>query len=320
MSVPEVAVVILNWNNAPDTIACLASVGRLDYPSTYVVVVDNGSTDGSVDRIRRAHPSIPIVETGQNLGYAAGNNVGLGHALARGVDYVCVLNNDTILAPDALTMLVREAEGDPVVGIAGPKMYFLDPDNMIFAAGSWIDWNRGTIQHRGFGRRERIAGELFATGPEDVDFIIGCCVLLRRRVIEEIGLLDPRYYLNFEDVDWCVRAKQAGYQVRYVPQAVLWHRVSATLGQASPQNTYYMTRNALLFFGSHLAGWRRLRAVSNVVWRNIGHVAAWTIKQEYRRTARAKRDATLLALRDALLRRFGKMGTDVEVICQNNCP
>jgi len=127
--------------------------------------------------------------------------------------------------------------------------------------------------------------------------------------------LDPRYYLNFEDVDWCVRAWRAGYRVRYVPQAVLWHRVSATLGQASPQNTYYMTRNALLLFASHLTGWRQHRAIARIVARELGHIAVWCLKPEDRLSARSKRRASILALRDAALGHWGRMGPEVELVC-----
>jgi GT2 family glycosyltransferase len=137
-------------------------------------------------------------------------------------------------------------------------------------------------------------------------------------VVEEIGLLDPRYYLNFEDVDLCVRARAAGYRIRYAPDAVLWHKVSASLGQASARNTYYMTRNGLLFFWTHLGGWHRWRAVAHIARRNIGHILVWTFKQEYRQDARNKRDTNILALRDALLGRFGRMGSDVEEICQRS--
>jgi hypothetical protein len=313
---PEVVVVVLNWNNPDDTIACLHSVTSLDYPALFTIVVDNGSTDDSVTRIRASHPTIFIQETGDNLGYAEGNNVGIRLALARHPHYILVLNNDTELPSDFLTHLVAEAESDPAIGIVGPKMYFFDPPDMVFAAGSLVKWAEGTIDQRGIWLRESLTGPLYANDPEDVDFIIGCGVLFRRGLLAEIGLLDERYYLNFEDVDICIRARRAGYRVRYTPHAVLYHKVSATLGQASPRNTYYMTRNALLFFGTHLRGWQRWRALTRIAVRNIGHIAVWTVKPQYRRTARAKRDADVLALRDALVGRFGRMGADVEEVCR----
>lgn len=313
---PRVAIVVLNWNNAPDTLACLQSLLLLSYPAYTVSVVDNGSTDGSVAQISGRFPQIEIVQLSTNLGYAEGNNVGVRHVLKTQPAYVCILNNDTIVDPNCLEALVNEAESGPNIGMVGPKGYFFEPPDMVYTAGGLVDWRRGTVIHRGMWQREREVGQLFADGPADVDFIDGCCVLVRADVIERIGLLDPRYYLNFEDADWCVRAGRAGFRIRYTPDAVLWHRLSASLGMGSPRKTYYMTRNALLFFWTHLYGWRRGRALAQIVKRNLGHIAAWTLKPEYRQTARAKRDACLMALRDALLGRFGEMGTDVEKVCQ----
>ncbi|HAJ34902.1 MAG TPA: glycosyltransferase family 2 protein [Chloroflexi bacterium] len=316
---PHVAIIILNWNNPDDTLACLRSVMALDYPveRRQVIVVDNGSTDDSVARIRAAYPGVTLIETGANLGYAEGNNVGIRYALKGCHDYLLILNNDTEVQPDFLSHLVAEAEADVSIGVVGPKMYFLTPNDMVFAAGSVIRWEDGTLDHRGIWRKESDLGPLYAESPEDVDFIVGCGVLFRRQVLERLGLLDNRYYLNFEDVDICVRAYRAGYRVRYTPRAVLHHKVSASLGQASAQNTYYMTRNALLFFWENSVGWRRWRAIVKIIARNLGHIIVWYLKPEYRISAQAKRRANLLALRDAVLARFGKMGSDVESVCRS---
>jgi len=163
-----------------------------------------------------------------------------------------LLNNDTVVQPDFVSQLVAEAESDQSVGVVGPKMYFADPPDMVFAAGSLVLWDQGNLHHRGIWQREAEVGSLYTEAAEDVDFIVGCGVLFRREVVEQVGLLDLRYYLNYEDVDICIRAHQAGYRVRYTPRAVLYHKVSASLGQASPRNTYYMTRNSLLFFSTYL--------------------------------------------------------------------
>jgi GT2 family glycosyltransferase len=312
-----VAVVVLTWNQCDLTLDCLDSLARLDYPANRLqtIVVDNGSTDDSVVRIHTSYPDVEIIETGENMGYAEGNNAGMWHALQQGCDYVCVLNNDTVVAPGFLRALVDEAVSNRQVGLVGPKMYFSEPPDMVFAAGSIIDWSAGALRQRGIWKRESELGPLYSA-PEDVDFIVGCGVLIRAEALETVGLFDSRYYLNFEDVDWCVRARESGYRVRYAPDAVLWHKVSASLGIASPRNTYYMTRNALLFFASHLDGWRRWRAVGRIVLRNLGHIAAWILKPEYRSSTRAKRQANALALRDAFLGRFGKMGPDVNAVCE----
>ena len=313
MSTPLVAVIILSWNNAADTLACLASVQALDYPHVSTIVVDNGSTDDSVARIRAGFPAVTVIENGANLGYAEGNNVGMRAALAQGADYIFILNNDVVLAPDAVSRLVEAMEADACIGMAGPAVFFADPPDRLFSTGSRIDWRRGQTRHIGMGSRGV---------PKDmpcimeVDFLVGCAVCVRREVIEKIGAFDPAYYLNFEDVEWGVRARRHGYRVVCVPQARVWHKLSSSLGFASPQNTYYMTRNALRFFWRHAPGMWKIAAVAQIIWRTVWIIGAWTLKRRYRNDLfRRKRDANVLALRDFFLRRFGQMGADVAKVC-----
>lgn len=313
---PSVTIIILNWNNAADTLDCLKSVFELDYPNFNVLVVDNGSADDSVARIRTVYPDVEILETGENLGYAEGNNVGIRYALDGRPDFILVLNNDTQAQPNLLTEMVHEAERSVDIGMVGPKMYFFNPSDMIFAAGSMIDWCRGGLIQRGIWQRESRTGTLFSEHAEDVDFIVGCATLVRRQVIEEIGMLDPSYYLNFEDVEWCVRAKKAGFRICYTPSAILYHKVSATMGQASPMNTYYMTRNSMLFFWRNAEGGCRYTSLLLTLIRTLRTIGSWSIKPAYRtRLFRQKRDANLLAIRDFFLRRFGRMGEDVARVC-----
>ena len=314
MSVPPVAIVILNWNNPADTLATLASAGELDYAGKRIIAVDNGSTDDSVAQIRARFPDVTLIETGENLGYAEGNNVGLRRALAADCDYVFILNNDVLLAHDALSQLIAVMEADPGVGMAGPAVFYADPPDRLFSAGSTIDWRYGSTVH------------VEATGtpaggaalPADVDFLVGCAVCVRRDVIEATGGLDPAFYLNYEDVDWCVRVRRAGWRVVCVPAAKIWHKTSASLGMGSPRNTYYMTRNALLFFARNGRGLARMTALLCILARTLRTIGAWTVKPVYRNELfRRKRDANLLALRDFALARYGRMGADVESRC---CP
>jgi GT2 family glycosyltransferase len=165
------------------------------------------------------------------------------------------------------------------------------------------------------------AGERGADGgeaPADVDFLAGCAVCVRRDVVEATGGLDPAYYLNYEDVDWCVRVQRAGRRVVSVPGARVWHKTSASLGIGSPRNTYYMTRNGMLFFARHGKGFGRVMALLCILARTLRTVGAWTLKPVYHTEVfRRKRDANLLAIRDFALGRLGKMGADVERRC---CP
>lgn len=276
---PRVEIIILNWNNPGDTLACLESVFRLDYPNYHVLVVDNHSTDDSVARIRARFPDLDLLVTGENLGYAGGNNAGIQHTLPADPDYVCVLNNDTAVEPAFLSALVGAMEQDPRIGLAGPLMRYFEPPDLIFSAGCEIDWRCGIVHHRGMGQ---VAHEAIAAphaGPADTDAIAGCGFLVSREVIDRVGLLDPTYFLNFEDIDWCVRMTGAGFRVVYVPGAVLYHKVSATIGPDSPANTYYMTRNALHFFARH--GPRKPAALASILYRTARTVGAWTLKPAY---------------------------------------
>ena len=311
---PKATIVILNWNNASDTLECLASVVKLRYDNYDVVVVDNGSTDGSVVTIRGKYPSVTILENCENLGYAEGNNVGIRHAMQAGADYVLILNNDTLVAPTMLTELVRVAESSHDIGMVGPTVYCTDPADRLFAAGSFVLWNRGDLCHRGMFEP---AGPYTKAGsPEPVDFIVGCGVLVRRQLIEVAGVFDPLYYLNYEDVEWGIRARRYGFKVLYVPQAIMWHKVSASLGLASPANTYYMTRNALLFSWKNAPARLRWLTVSTIILRTLRTIGAWTLKPQYQEPIfQRKRTANLLALRDFFLGRFGEMGPDVARIC-----
>lgn len=314
---PVVAIVILNWNNADDTLACLESVSDLDYPNCYTLVVDNGSIDDSVERIRLNYPTIEILETGDNLGYAAGNNAGIRYVLQKGADYVFVLNNDTLLEPTMLQKLVRFAETHPKAGVVGPTMYCIEPQETLYAAGSFINWRKGETWNRGI--YQPAAQYKYLQQPEKVDFITGCGVLARRELVEAVGGLSPMYFLNYEDVEWCERARRHGYEVWYVPEAVMWHKDSASFKQGSPAHNYYLTRNALLFFYQNAP--RRLRwfVVTRLIFNSLRTIIAWSLKSKYRNDFFwRKRKANLFALRDFFLGRFFKMGPDVARVCYPN--
>lgn len=303
MDQPAVHVIILNWNNAPDTLACLESVCRMEYPNFSVLVVDNGSTDDSVEVICGRYPEVEVVLTGANLGYAGGNNVGIRRALVDGTEYVCVLNNDTEVAPSFLSALV-EAMDDPRIGIAGPLVYYADPSNMIFSAGCDIDWRGGIVHHRGMGIIAGTEQSAAFTEPRNVNALAGCGLLVSRIAIERAGLLDPTFFLNFEDIDWCIRIAKSGLGVRYVPAAIMWHKVSATLGQDSPTNTYYMTRNGLRFFGEY--GPNKARALATILWRTARSIGAWTFKRVYGgEHYKRHRAAAMRGVGDFITRKFG---------------
>jgi GT2 family glycosyltransferase len=257
----SVAIVVLNWNGKADTLACLRSLTKLTYPEISLVVVDNGSVDDSVLSIRTAFPGLTVLETGANLGFAEGNNVGIRHAMAHGADYVLLLNNDTEVAPDLIEALLDAHRQFPRAGVIGPKMYYFDDPCRIWYAGGLWDEGGQCFQQRGDGERDH--GQYDTAGP--TEYVVGCAMFIPRGVVEHIGLLESKFFLNYEEIDFGTRATAAGYELVYAPRGRLWHKVSASFGGAeSPLKVYYTFRNRLLWAHRHLGWRRRLRVASRV--------------------------------------------------------
>lgn len=311
---PLVYIVVLNWNQCEMTLECLASLAELDYPHYEVVVVDNGSRDGSPSVIHERFPEARVIENSENLGFVEGNNVGIRRALQQGADYVLLLNNDTVVDPQMLTALISVAESDTQIGIVGPLIYYYDQPETIWNAGNMVDWRAGESRPSCVDEQD---GDVLTS--YEVDYVAGCALCIKRQVIERIGLMDPRCFFYCEDTDWCLRGWAEGYRVVVVLQACIWHRVSATIGYDSPAATYYMTRNEFLLLWKNLRGVKRIAAIANAAYRHLRTVAAHTVKKRHRHL-RANRNARLLALRDAALGRFGKMGPDVTAICYPDQP
>ncbi len=306
---PIVFIVILNWNNASDTLSCLASLSELGNSNYSVLVVDNGSVDDSVDKIQSNYPKIELLRLGTNLGFAEGNNIGIRRAISHGADYVLLLNNDTVVDPQMLTELVNVAESKPQIGLVGPTIYYYDQPGTIWSAGYLIDWYSGIIRC--------LSGDgavIQQAEPYKVDYLSGCGLCIKSEVINKIGLMDPRFFLYYEETDWCTRARAAGYEILVVPQASIWHKVSASIGQNSPAATYYMTRNIFLFLSNNLKGRQRFVALIRSLIREIRTITSHTLKPRYR-NLRVNRDARVFALRDAILGRWGEMGRDVAMVC-----
>jgi GT2 family glycosyltransferase len=230
MSRPTVSIIILNYNGREDTLACLRSMEHLTYPNARIIVVDNGSTDGSAEAFRAQHPRFELIETGKNLGFTGGNNLGIRHALEQGADYVMLLNNDTVVAPDFLDVMVTAMEANPKAGVTGPTIYYYDSPETIWSAGGAIDWSHGTTCMVGLDEEDKAQ---FGLSPRPVDFVTGCAILARRDVWEKVGLLDEKFFMYYEETEWCVRARRAGFDILHVPTAMVWHKISTAQRAAS---------------------------------------------------------------------------------------
>jgi len=248
----KVVIVILNWNGLADTLECLASLSDLSYGNFEVIVVDNGSDQPEAEKIQAAFRSVTVLRNHKNFGYAAGNNLGIRHAMERGADYVWLLNNDTVVAPDCLAELVAAGGSQQRVGLLSPVIYhYASPADIQFS---------GTILDR--RREEQITlkslQDTHAASQAGPVFLWGTALLVKRHVVNTIGLLDERYFAYHEDLDYCLRATAAGFQALVVPEAALRHRSARSLGsEDSPVKEYLLVRNWYLLWRTHLTGWRR---------------------------------------------------------------
>lgn len=300
MSKPAVSIIVLNYNSRDDTLDCLRSLEHLTYPNVQVIAVDNGSSDGSVEAISTAYPRVTLIDTGENLGFTGGNNIGIRRALQDGADYIMLLNNDTIVAPDMIDLMVDVMERDPHVGVTGPLIYYYDLPDVIWSAGGCIDWKYGTTSMIGIDEEDK--GQ-FGAMSRLVDFVTGCAILARRDVWEKIGLLDDKFFMYYEETEWCVRVARAGYKIAHVPMAMMWHKISPTARAASPRTFYYMTRNRLLFLSNTRASLRTWL----YTWTEYTRILlSWSLRPKWQ-DKRPLRRVMLRAIRDFSIGKFGQV-------------
>ena len=296
MTEPQVVSVILNSNRRDDTLACLESLANSTYAAQTTLVVDNATTDGSVEAIRAAFPETHLLLLAENHGFAGNNNAGIDWALDRGADWVFVLNEDTVLAPDCVARLVEIGESDARVGIVGPMIYHFDEPDVIQTAGGVLgaDWSAGLLGHN-----ERDLGQYGA--PRPVEWISGCAMLVRRDLIKQVGLLDERFFIYWEEIDWCLRASRAGWRLVHVPQAKLWHKGVQRDYKPKPSVTYYTTRNRFLLLAKNRAPLSTWLVASASTLRTL---SSWSLKPKWR-AMRPHRDAMLQGLWDFARQRWG---------------
>jgi len=299
MANPSVMIIVVNWNNRVDTVETLLSLQEIDYGNYTILVVDNGSTDGSPDAITVHFPKVALVQTGSNLGYAGGNNVGLKLFLASiDTEYALILNNDVVVARDLLARLVQCIQFDDTIGVVTPSIYYRDRPNLFWAAGGMVDLTQMDI--RICGVNEEDIGQY--TCARDVDFGLGCAMLVRRSVVDQVGLLDERFFLYHEEVEWCTRVRRARYRIVHDPKSRVWHKTRPAESVGPVYQEYYQTRNLFLLLVSVGAG---PEAWWNCLYRQVLRpVVTWSLFPRYRHL-RPQRDARLRGLRDFLLRRFG---------------
>lgn len=246
MNSSKVGVIVLNLNGAGVLENCLRSIEKISYPNVEVVVVDNGSTDGSASIVEEKFPDFRLVENGKNLGVPEGHNVGIRHCLQLGAEFILALNNDLIVDRDVVNELLR-CSMDSSIGISGPIIYCADKPQVVQTAGGIIRWTGGSVSHLLAGETTVPACEAF-----DVDYVQ--FQFIRTDILRRIGFFDPDYFAYWEDVDLCIRAKRAGYRVVSVPTARVWHEGSHTAKKMRGLIPYYMVRNRFRFMKKWATG------------------------------------------------------------------
>jgi len=256
---PKVSIIILNWNGLNDTLECLESLKKISYPNYEVIVVDNGSKGNDADILKTKYDDyIKLIQNDNNYGFAEGNNIAIRFLLNHSnPDYFLLLNNDTIVDPQFLSELVKVAENNKNTGIVGPKTYLYQIPDRLQLAWYKVDMYRGKAIHVGSlaydqGQYDKITS---------VDYMQGSSLLIKKSVLENVGLFDAKFFCYWEETDLCFRVKQAGYKIFYVPQAKIrhkkiantqpWYKTILKKNKISDYEIYYMTRNNLWFMKKH---------------------------------------------------------------------
>lgn len=240
----KVGVILVNYNGKNYNEECIDSILKSTYKNLEVIVIDNASSDDSVELLKKRYMNnITVVETGLNLGFSGGNNVGIKLALEKKCDFILLLNNDTVIEEKMIEIMVETSVNNQYCVIS-PKIYYYDNKEVIWSAGADMIWKKGIPAQRGMNEVDKGQYDIEC----NVEIATGCCLLIHKNIIKEVGLLPDDYFLYYEDTDYTTNIVRRGYKLLYLPSARMYHKVSAsTGGEESFNYIYYNTRNRLLF-------------------------------------------------------------------------
>ncbi len=301
MECASVFVVLLNWNGLADTLECLNSLRKQDYPQLRIIVVDNASAADEASCIEQQFTEVTVLRQTENLGFCGGNNVGIKHALAQGAEYVLVLNNDTIAPPELISELMRKSVNLPRVGAVSPVILCHPETSLIWYAGSaWEAETAGFRHLLAYQDRKTVS----AIEPFETEYACGCCLLVSASVLRQVGLMDERYFAYYDEADWSSRMKARGFECYVIPTAHVFHKVSRT--KRRPLVTYFLARNRLLWMHDHLPFRKRLASypylAKEIIWSVLN---AAGIRARTQRITRSESRLMLTAMFDFARRRFG---------------
>ncbi len=250
ISLPELTVVVLNWNGSADLSECLKSLKNCGYPALKILCVDNASTDNSVEMMQNDFPDIELIVTSYNLRWAGGNNFGLNHLGAELTDYVLLLNNDTIVKPGAFDKLVETAISKKAWAVT-PRICYADAEYKVWYDGGLIGKLTGWIRHSGIRKHVRDC----SAEVREIDYGSGCALLLSRECVQQVGLFDESFFLYAEDCDYSTRILSAGGSVWHNPGSMVLHKVSQSTGSDSPKKAYMKSRSNVHYLRKHCRTW-----------------------------------------------------------------
>lgn len=273
----SVAAILVNWNGFDFTQSCLESLRKVDFPSLKVILVDNASQNQEGPRLKRAFPEVELIENPQNLGFSGGNNVGIRYALGQGFSHVLLLNNDTEVEPDFLKEMMRKMNQTSGIGVVQPLILFLHDRKKIWSAGGkWISSLGRAIT---LGDREPIADYRFK--KQELDWATGCCMLITREALQKEGLLNEQYFAYFEDVEWSLRFRDAGFRIALAEKAMIYHEAGASSkkknpeGNLSPKVFFYNVRNQFFLIRSlHRSPGDFFRTLAGLIF-HLGRFSLW---------------------------------------------
>lgn len=244
----KVGIILVNYNGEKYNKECIDSILKSTYEDYEIIVVDNASSDNSVESLEKNYGNkITLFRNLKNEGFSEGNNIGIKIAKKKNCDYILLLNNDTVIIEDCIEKMVKCSINN-ANSVVSPKIYYYDNKEIIWSAGARMLWKKGLAAQNGLNMRDN--GEY--NQSLNVEFGTGCCLLIPMEIIDSVGLLSKDYFLYYEDTDYCARILKSGFYIVYEPEAILYHKVSAsTGGEESYMYIYYNTRNRLLFNKKH---------------------------------------------------------------------
>ena len=312
---PKVFIIIVNWNGKQDTLICLSSLQSLDYSNYHVIIVDNGSKDDSISAIKLQFPNHLLLENLTNIGFTGGNNIGIQYALDHKADFVLLLNNDTKVSSDLLKRFMLGFQQFPKAGVLGAKICLMQNEEKLDHFGGKKKKKKGVFDLIGLHASDENWDTAFC-----IDYVCGAAMMIKKEVFEKRGPLESRFFLIWEESDFCMRAKRKGFQIISYPSAKIWHKVSASF-KGKTHSTYFWWRNRLLWIERNCSFRHLLSIYIRVLIPEIFHLIKiyllksiqYTCFQSFYTKAKLERKthnlftykAALKGIKDYLLRRFG---------------